>query len=277
MNSPKQRRNSKPVIEIANASLGQGARILWQDLSMQVQPGEFIAVLGPNGAGKTTLLKALLGLLPLTSGRMSVLDQPAHRGNPAIGYVPQQKSFDRALPIRGRDLVELGVNGFRYGIASRRKATNQLVNKAITAVGADSYADKPIGLLSGGEQQRLRIAQALVSEPKILLCDEPLLSLDVASQASITSLINVYRTRTKAAVIFVTHEINPILQYVDRILYLANGQWVIDTPKKVLDSSTLTRLYGTAIEVLHVKHRILIVGAADMAMADHGGHHEAHE
>jgi len=267
--------SQNPVIQLENASLERGGRHLWRGLDLSVKPGEFIAILGPNGAGKTSLLKVLLGLLPLSSGIASVSGQPPRRGNQRIGYIPQLKRFDDSLPVRGIDLVELGLNGYRFGIHNHRKATAQ-VAKAVTAVGAKSYATQPIGRLSGGEQQRLRIAQALVGQPDILLCDEPLLSLDLASQNSITARLDRYRQRNEAAILFVTHEVNPILPYVDRILYVANGRWVIDSPDRVLQSDTLTGLYGTPVEVLRVHGRVLIVGTEDEALTTAGAHH-AHE
>jgi zinc/manganese transport system ATP-binding protein len=264
-----------PLIQLDGASLERGERRLWHGLDLTVKPGEFVAILGPNGAGKTSLLKVLLGLLPLSSGTASVSGQPPQRGNQQIGYIPQLKRFDDSLPIRGIDLVELGLNGYRFGVHNHRKAA-ALVAQAITAVGAKSYATRPIGRLSGGEQQRLRIAQALVGQPDILLCDEPLLSLDLASQQGITARLDKYRQRNKAAILFVTHEVNPILPYVDRILYVANGRWVIDTPDRVLQSKTLTKLYGTPVEVLRIHGRVLVVGAEDEALTAAGAHH-AHE
>lgn len=264
------------AVELSNATLQRGARTLWNKLDLAIKPGEFIAILGPNGAGKTTLLKVLLGLEQLTHGSVTVLGEAAQRKNQQIGYIPQQKNFDRNAPIRGRDLVKLGTDGTSYGITAHTAAQRARINEAIAAVGADAYADVPIGLLSGGEQQRLRIAQALVSQPQILLCDEPLLSLDMAAQANVTKLINDYRLRNQAAVLFVTHEINPVLPYVDRVLYLANGKWVVDTPEKVLQSKTLSDLYGTQVEVLHVKNRILVVGAEDVLTDGHEAHHGEH-
>lgn len=261
-------------VQFKKASLKRSDRQLWKNLNAIIKPGEFIAVLGPNGAGKTSLLKVLLGLLPLSSGSVTIDGEPPQQGNPRIGYIPQQKSFDQYLPIRGRDLVQLGLNGHRFGLSGNRKAMLARVDQVIREVDASEYANVPIGLLSGGEQQRLRIAQALVGQPSLLLCDEPLLSLDLASQSTVTSLINDYRLSKEAAVIFVTHEINPILPWVDRILYMANGRWVIDTPRNVLQSSTLTRLYGTPVEVIRLHGRVLVVGADDVALAAAGDHHE---
>lgn len=263
------------VVQLRGATLRFGQRTLWSGLDASVQPGEFVAVLGPNGTGKTTLLKILLGLERLTTGSVSVLGATPGKSNTAIGYVPQQKNFDRNLPIRGRDLVELGLNGTQFGWHNHAAATRQ-VQSAIAFVKAEAYADSPIGVLSGGEQQRLRIAQALVGSPQLLLCDEPLLSLDLPSQTLITHALDDYRKRTQAAIVFVTHEINPVLPYVDKVLYLANGQWVINTPQRVLQSDTLTKLYGSPVEVLRHNGRLLVMGADEAAHTNQGTHHEEH-
>src|SRR6516162_2150050 len=172
-----------PRIQLEQATVRLGQRTLWSGLDLSVSDGEFLAVLGPNGSGKTTLLKVLLGLLPLSEGVVRVNGKAPARGNPDLGYVPQQQAFDRDLPIRGRDLVRFGVDGHRWGLPLwRRHAVRERVDAALDAVGAAEYADAPVGLLSGGEQQRLRIAQALLGDPRVLLCDEPLLALDLASQ-----------------------------------------------------------------------------------------------
>lgn len=264
----------QPTIHLDGANLSRDTRVLWNDLNMTVNSGEFIAVLGPNGAGKTSLLKVLLGLLQLDSGRVEILGKPTRRGNTHIGYIPQQKGFDADLPIRGHDLVSLGASGFHYGFGGHSPAVEVQVRDAIEAVGAGDYADMPLGLLSGGEQQRLRAAQALVGKPEILLCDEPLLSLDISSQQTITGLIDTYRRENNASIVFVTHEINPILPFVDRILYLANSQWVIDIPEKVLRSETLSALYGASIEVVRVKDRILVLNTEGIQSTLNGHHGE---
>ena len=267
--------NRKSVVELKNATLKFGDRTLWSGLDADVQTGEFVAVLGPNGSGKSTLLKVLLGLVPLTGGSVQIQGRLPGQDNKHIGYVPQQKNFDRSLPIRGRDLVELGLNGNQFGWHNHKTA-NHKVNEAIATVRADSFADMPIGLLSGGEQQRLRIAQAIVGSPQILLCDEPLLSLDLSSQQTIISALNEYRLRTHATIIFVTHEINPVLPFVDRVLYIANGKWVIDTPEKVLQTDILTNLYGSSVDVLKHNGRLLVIGADEAAHNTEGAHHEDH-
>lgn len=265
-----------PAVRLHHASLSLGERKLWQKLDLEVVPGEFLAVLGPNGSGKTTLLKVLLGLMPLSGGEVQVLGQEPRRGNASIGYVPQQKSFDPDLPIRGRDLVHFGLDGHKYGVGFHGLAGDTLVNQVIEEVGASSYADYPIGLLSGGEQQRLRIAQAILGEPKILLCDEPLLSLDLASQEAISSLIDKQRRKLDTAVIFVTHEINPILPLVDKVLYIAGQRWAVGKPDEVLTSETLSSLYGVPVEVLRAHGRIIVIGADEEHITEPGDHHHEH-
>jgi zinc/manganese transport system ATP-binding protein len=231
---------------------------VWGDLSLAFEPS-FVAILGPNGSGKTSLLRVILGLTDLTGGTVEVLGAPPRRGNPGIGYVPQHQSFDRDLPLRGRDLVRLGVDGHRWGIGRRSATTDRQVWAAIGSVEAGAYADAPIGRLSGGEQQRLRIAQALVGAPGLLLCDEPLADLDLHHQGEITELIGGWQRRTEGTVLFVTHDVNPILHLVDRVLFVVNGRWAVGTPDEVLTSERMSELYGSHVDVLRVHGRIIVV------------------
>ncbi|MGW0040622.1 metal ABC transporter ATP-binding protein [Rhodococcus sp. NPDC003348] len=274
------------AVALKGAELSYGRRTLWSGLDLDVEPGEFVAVLGPNGSGKTSLLKMLLGQVPLTAGTARIAGSPVRVGNPNVGYVPQQKTMDEGLPLRGRDLVGLGVDGHRWGTGLRgRNARKAIVDAAIAEVGAQAYANAPVGSLSGGEQQRLRVAQALVGDPKVLLCDEPLLSLDLANQHRVSDLINQRRRRHDTAVLFVTHEINPILPLVDRVLYLVDGRFRIGTAAEVMTSEVLSELYRTEVEVLHVRGRLVVVGTGDAIDALGGAgelntdcaHHEDHE
>ena len=243
------------------AALSYGSRLVWSGLNLSVAPGEFIAVLGSNGSGKTSLLKVMLGLTSLSAGTALIENEPPRRGSSVIGYVPQQKSFDPYLPVRGIDLVRYGLNGHQYGFL---RGPLGAVEKVIAEVGASAFAEKPIGKLSGGEQQRLRIAQALLSDPRLLLCDEPLLSLDISQQRVVSALIGTRCRARNTAVIFVTHDINPVLGMIDRVLYLANGCWVIGTPDEVLTSETLSRLYDAPVDVVRVNGRIIVLGAGEM-------------
>jgi zinc/manganese transport system ATP-binding protein len=266
------------AVSLRDATLRFGDRVLWDGLDLDVYRGELLAVLGPNGAGKTSLIRVLLGLQPLTSGAVLVNGRRPNRGDRAIGYVPQQKGFDRDLPLRGTDLVRLGLDGHRWGLIAPSREARGRVAAAIAAVGATHYADAPLGSLSGGEQQRLRIAQALLADPRVLLCDEPLLSLDLGHQQAVMTLIDRQRREHGTAVLLVTHEINPILPLVDRVLYLVGGRWVVGTPDEVMTSEQLSDLYGAPIDVLRVRDRIVVVGAADLEH-DHlsGGHHHVED
>jgi zinc/manganese transport system ATP-binding protein len=270
--------SSTAAVSLRDATLSFGDRTLWGSLDLEVAPGEFIAVLGPNGAGKTSLMRVLLGLQPLTSGSVTVSGKPPRRGSGAVGYVPQQRGFDRDLPLRGRDLVRLGLDGHRWGVPLPSRSARARVQAAIASVGAEGFADAPIGLLSGGEQQRLRIAQALLGSPDVLLCDEPLLSLDLQHQQAVTGLIEARRRELGTAVLLVTHEINPVLPLIDRVLYLVGGNWAVGTPDEVMTSEQLTALYGAPVDVLRVRGRVVVVGAPEGAHADGGGgHHHLHD
>lgn len=265
---------SAPVLEIAGAALRLRGRELWSGLDLRVQPGEFIAVLGPSGSGKTTLLRAILGLQGLSEGEIRIGGEPVRRGNPHIGYVPQQRPFPVETSLRARDLVGLGVNGSRFGLPIPPRGSRRRVDELLDAVGATRYADQPVGRLSGGEQQRLRIGQALADRPQLLLCDEPLSSLDLANQRAVTAIIERERRRG-AAVMFVTHDINPILGKVDRILYIAGGRFTLGAPDEVLRTEVLTRLYGAPVHVLQAGGHLVVVGVPE---ADaHHGHEYAHE
>jgi zinc/manganese transport system ATP-binding protein len=265
-----------PAVRLRDASMAYGARSLFEHLDLEIEPGEFLAVLGPNGSGKTTLLRILLGLTRLSAGTAEVNGRPPRRGSPDLGYVPQQRAFDPDLPIRGRDLVRFGLDGHRRGLPFDNRRRRMLVDDAIRSVGAERYAGAPIGLLSGGEQQRLRMAQALIGDPKVLLCDEPLLSLDLSHQQAVSELIDARRRASGTAVVFVTHEINPILPYVDRVLYLVGGRWAVGTPAEVLTSEGLSDLYGTDIDVIEVRGRIIVVGSDESTPTEPGGHHHHH-
>ena len=265
-----------PVIQVEDAAVALGGRIIWQEVRLSVQSGEFLAILGPNGAGKSTLLKAILGLIPLSRGTISVLGQPARRGNAAIGYVPQRRHFEADVRVRGRSMVRLGLDGKNWGLPlpflrpGRARAAARRVQEAIDLVGAGAYADRPIGELSGGEQQRLLIAQALVRRPRILALDEPLDSLDLRNQQGVAGVIRQISRDTGAAVLLVAHDVNPILSAVDRVVYMAHGQVAVGTPEEVITTETLSRLYATPIEVLRASDgRIVVVGQPEEEVSYH--------
>ena len=273
MPAPATTPTTAPVLSLRGAQLTLGGRTLWRDLDLDVAPGEFIAVLGANGSGKTSLLKTVLGQHPLSAGTATLLGEPVHHGDRRIGYVPQQRLADEGAPMRGRDLVGLGVDGHRWGIALPSRARRARIDELLDAVGARHYANAPISSLSGGEQQRLRIGQALAGDPALLLCDEPLLSLDLKAQGVVSRLIDENRRARGFGVLFVTHDINPILEVVDRVLYLAGRRFRIGTPDEVLRSDVLSELYQSPVDVIPARGRVVIVGTPDQSHA-HGHEHD---
>jgi zinc/manganese transport system ATP-binding protein len=260
---------SPDAVRIERSTLQLGERTIWRELSLRVPAGEFLTVIGPNGAGKTSLLKVLLGLLP-AGGVIEVLGQPPRRGNRRIGYIPQQKAIDPDLPVRGRDLVRMGLDGDRWRFGGSPEAGRR-VDEMLAAVGAGPFADAPVGRLSGGEQQRLRIAQALVGEPRLLLCDEPLLSLDLHHQREITELISSWQRRSGGTVVFVTHDVNPVLSLTNRVLAVVGGRWAAGRPEEILTSATMSDLYASPVDVLHVRGRVVVLADTGDPI---GGHHE---
>ncbi len=293
----------RPAIELRDARARIGGRDVWRGVDLRVQPGEFVAVLGPNGSGKSTLLKAILGLVRTAPGAVTVLGGPAGSANREIGYLPQRHGYDSALPIRGVDLVRLGLDGARWGLPSpfgslragpglrgrgsgwgggdsrknapsRARATKARVQEVIELVGAIAYAERTLGELSGGEQQRILIAQALVRRPRILMLDEPLDSLDLPNQAAMTALVQRICRAEGVAVLLVAHDVNPLLSYLDQVIYLAGGRALQGPVEQVITDAMLSELYGAPIEVLRTRDGRLVVVGQPEAPHVHGHRHD---
>ncbi|MGA9859239.1 MAG: metal ABC transporter ATP-binding protein, partial [Solirubrobacteraceae bacterium] len=272
---------STPAVALAGAELRIAGRQILSDVSLTIEQGEFIAVLGPNGAGKSTLMRAILGLVPLAAGSVSVLGRPPRQARSEIGYLPQRQSFDAATRVRGRDLVRLGLEGNRWGVPlpltpagrRRRRAEHERVDHVIDQVGATAYADRAIGETSGGEQQRLLIATALVRQPKLLILDEPLDSLDLPNQAAVAGLVRRIATAEGVAVLLVAHDVNPLADYLDRVVYLGGGHALAGPVESVITAPTLTDLYGTPVEVLRTASGRLVVVGQPEAPHHHGHRH----
>lgn len=249
------------TIELEHVRVQYGRRVLMEDVSLTIRQGEFVTILGPNGAGKSTLLKLLLGLLKPAAGTVRVLGKTPRRGNREIGYAPQHRALEVDLALRARDVVGFGLDGNHWGFSLPSSKRNAVIEQALAEVNALSFADAPVGQLSGGEQQRILIAQALLTNPRLLLLDEPLANLDIAHGQEIVTLVSKLCRERDVTVLLVSHDVNPLLPAIDRVLYIANGQSAIGTPEEVITSATLSKLYNAQVEVVQALGRLFVVGA----------------
>jgi zinc/manganese transport system ATP-binding protein len=263
------------ALEFNKVSVDLGGRAVLSDVSFTIGDHEFVGVLGPNGSGKTTLLRAALGIVPVSHGAITVLGTPAVPGNPSIGYMPQVRSKIDTLRLSGWDFVAVVVNGHRFGLPYLGKDGRKEVDWALDLVGARDLAKRPLAETSGGERQRLLLAQALVGHPKLLLLDEPLISLDPNHQRAVVQLTKRLQTELRISVLFSSHELNPLLGALDRVLYLGHGQAALGTVDEVITGPVLSRLYGSPIDVVHIGSRIFVMSGEHDVERDHHRHNHA--
>ncbi len=257
------------VLAVDGVSVTLSGREILRDVTFHINAGEFTGLIGSNGAGKTTLLRVILGLITPTAGTVRV--ESGSQRRPLIGYVPQRITLDPDMPLRARDLVGLGIDGQRFGIPWPSAARRRLVDEMLESVDALRFAESRVGNLSGGEQQRILIAHALISRPRLLLLDEPLANLDIGSEQEVVDLLSRIARQQQIAVLISTHDMNPLLPVMDRIVYVANGRIATGTIAEVVSSDSLTRLYGHHVDVIHVHDRILVVAGRRDEALQHGG------
>lgn len=271
------------AIELDRATLTIGGRNVLVDASFAIRRGEFIGVLGPNGAGKTTLMRAILGLLPPSSGSLRVLGRAPKRGDPYIGYLPQVRTVVPDLRVRGFDFIASSIRGERWGVPSLTRADRLMIEKTLAAAGAADLARRSLSEMSGGERQRLLLAQALLGEPQLLLLDEPLISLDYRYQEAVIDLVRRFVRERNITVLFSAHELNQLIGTLDRVLYLGNGHAALGTVDEVATAPVLSKLYGTDIQVIHANGHIFVLSRGrDVERPDHvhdhgHGHDHSHD
>jgi zinc/manganese transport system ATP-binding protein len=264
------------VIELDRATIAIGGRDILVDTSFAIRSGEFIGLLGPNGAGKTTLMRAILGLLPPRAGSLRVFGRAPRRGDPQIGYLPQVRTVLPDLRVRGFDFIASSVHGERWGLPSLTGAARGMIEKTLAAVGASDLASRPLSQMSGGERQRLLLAQALLGDPQLLLLDEPLISLDYRYQEAVIDLVRRFARERNITVLFSAHELNQLLGTLDRVLYLGGSHAALGTVAEVATAPVLSQLYGTEIEVVHASGHIFVLSRGrDVERSDHA-HDDGH-
>jgi len=270
------------VIEFDRATIEIGGRSVLVDTSLTIKQGEFVGVLGPNGAGKTTLMRAILGLLPPSAGTIRVFGDAPQRGNRDIGYLPQVRTVLPDLRVRGLDFIASSVHGERWGVPSLARADHIMIAKTLAAAGAGDLGARPLAEMSGGERQRLLLAQALLGEPRLLLLDEPLISLDYRYQESVIELVRHFARERNITVLFSAHELNQLIGALDRVLYLGNGRAALGTVEEVVTAPVLSQLYGADIDVVRADGHILVLSRgrnvehSDHMHDDGHGHHHDH-
>ena len=269
------------ALVVDGVSVRLGGREVLHDVRFSIRPGEFVGLIGSNGAGKTTLLRVILGLLAATAGKITVGgkqrgERGAGKGAAGVGYVPQKIQLDPDMPLRARDLVGLGLDGQRLGIPFPSRARRKLVDEMLRAVDAEHIGNARVGNLSGGEQQRILIAHALISRPGLLLLDEPLANLDIASEQEVVALLGRIAKEQRIAVLISAHEMNPLLPVMDRIVYMANGRAASGPTDEVVTGEVLSELYGHHVDVIHVHGRVLVVAGRGEGLdipIEHSGAH----
>jgi zinc/manganese transport system ATP-binding protein len=250
-----------PALSIRQLSIRLGGYDILKGVDAEVREGEFIGIFGPNGAGKSTLMRAILGLCPIRSGSIELFGQPAGRGNREVGYLPQTRMSHDATGLSARALVTAVQGGDRWGMPWLSASAKMEVERALRLAGAEGYADRQFSVLSGGEKQRIALAQTLLGTPRLLILDEPLASLDPKNQALLVERVAQIRRETGTTVLFIAHDVNPLLRAMDRVLYIAGGRAALGSVDQVITSDSLSALYGMSIDVVRAGGRIFIVNA----------------
>jgi len=269
-----------PSVELTHVTLRVGARDVLKDVSFAIRPGEFIGVLGPNGSGKTTLMRAILGLLAPREGQLRVFGRPPQRGDFSIGYLPQVRTVLPDLRVRGLDFIASSLHGEHWGLPRLSRADHIMIDETLALVGARELARRPLAEMSGGERQRLLLAQTLIGRPQLLLLDEPLISLDARHQEVAIDVVGRVCRERGTTVLFSAHELNQLIGTLDRVLYLGNGQAVLGTVEEVITTPVLSRLFGIPIHVVRADGHIFVMARGrDVEHVDHQhdhGHGHAH-
>lgn len=261
------------AVEFCDVRLTYRERVVLDGVNLAIGPNEFVGLLGPNGSGKTTLLRAILGLVAPSRGTITVLGESATRGNPQIGYMPQVHQTFAGTRLRGWDFVASAVSGGHLGLPILSRDDRKEIDRVLDLVGSRELARRPLSEISGGERQRLLLAEALIGQPRLLLLDEPLVSLDPRHQDDVVQLVKTLQAQLEITVLFSAHELNPLIGTMNRVLYLGGGQAELGTVDEVITTPVLSRLYGSEIDVVRVDGRVFVMSGGHHLEEHHTGPH----
>lgn len=265
------------AVSLEDVTLSIGEHCVLKDISLAITEGEFVGVLGANGAGKTTLFAAILGLRPAQGGTIRVFGDPVRRGNPAIGYLPQVRAASPQIRLAGRDFLAASIAGNRPGLPLLPKDAARDIDRVLEIVHAEALARRPLSDMSGGERQRLLIAQALLGNPRMILLDEPLIGLDPHQQNRVVSLVRDLSRTMKLTVLFSAHELNQLLGAIDRVLYLGQQSAALGTVEEVIRPEILSKLYGAPIDVVRAGGHVFVMSHGQDVERDFGHDHHHHD
>jgi zinc/manganese transport system ATP-binding protein len=266
-----------PALQISDLAITLGGNAILSGVNATIEEGEFIGIFGPNGAGKTTLVRAIIGTLAPTRGSIKILGQSPRQAARQIGYMPQGHGGFDSTALSARALVEAACHGDRWGIPWTSPESRQEVDRVLEVTDAARYAARSFSVLSGGERQRVMLAQALLGHPRILVLDEPLASLDPKNQALLIDCVTRVKRLTQTTILFVAHDMNPLMQVMDRVLYMAGGGAVLGKLDDVVTSASLTLLYGFDIDVVRVENRVFVMSAESNVTESECDHHHDHD
>lgn len=245
------------VIECQNLDIRLGAHLILSGLNFQIKENQFIGIFGPNGSGKTTFMKALLGIIPYANGQVVVLGKTPQKARKQIGYIPQNRDME-LFRLKGRDFIATSIHGHKLGLPFLTKKDLYHIDSVLDLVHARDLAFIPLCEMSGGQRQRLLLAQALLGNPQLIIMDEPFSNLDPKWVKIILSLIKDLQEQRKLTVLLSTHDLNPLIKVMDKVICIGNHQAILGEVDQVITSDILTGLYGFPIDVIKTDQHLFV-------------------
>ena len=246
----------RPFVELEGVGVSYGEVRVLDGINLTVEPGDFLGIIGPNGSGKTTLLRVMLGLLEPQEGSVRLFGQPpaSFREWRRVGYVPQRAALDPSLPVTVQEVVASGLVA-SLGLFQRIGRAQRLrVSEALARAGMEAHARARIGALSTGQQQRVLIARALVSDPELIILDEPTGGVDPEAQTSFYAMLHHLNREREVTLVLVSHDIGVVAKEVTKLACLNRRLIFHGRPGDFLSDAALTALYGPSVRIVSHDH-----------------------